>query len=185
MAHVRHKVMAHIAELLGVVTHHTFLPHLFKHAIGSQTVGSGLGITVNTYFIRNKPPFGNIGFYTEHPIETVDVVIHVVTIDNPIGVVAFVPWIKTIAKQTITGTILVLIVGHSVERRPVVHTIKSTITTRIIKPGTRQSTVCMSIAISGTGVKGKNPHLLLTIETESIFLVSGLGHNTYLIIVRP
>ena len=32
------------------------------------------------------------------------VVIHVVTIDNPIGVVAFVPWIKTIAKQTITGT---------------------------------------------------------------------------------
>ena len=124
---VRHQVVAQVAILVSIDTVHTILPYLLDGTSRSNLV-SALGcVGVNTHAIANPPPVKQIPLHVHVTSETLRVIGHLVFVNNPIGVVSFVPGIK-IGNQVVAQAVLIQIMTHVIKRRPVVGGIERTST---------------------------------------------------------
>ena len=87
-----------------------------------------MGVFIDTHFILDEPPLGDVGLEAQTTGEAVGVVKQMVLVDNPVGIIFFIPRIQTVAKQTVAAAILVEIMLHVVERRPCINAIEGTVT---------------------------------------------------------
>ncbi len=181
VVHVGQEGIVQILVTGRVVGHHTALPDLFDGGVGRDAVGVDLRVGVKTDAVGDVPPFGDVGTDIHVAGETVGVVVHLEVVDDPVRVLLVIPGILTVSELTVAGTVFVEVVRHLVGRSPCKHGMQGAGTAGTVECITGQGAVGVGLRVCHVGAEGEDTDLLFAVETDGVFLISGLGDDTALV----